>query len=203
MRFTSKTLMILSALLVFQAASGQILKVDTTSTSATTSDGLKLHSIGSGLRSKKVLLVNVKVYTGQLFVSDLSKFKKNSSEALNSLSESGPVAFRLSFHRDVDAEKVQNSFKDALVVNKVDLKKTEIQSFLMAVKNGGEAKEGKHLTIFGSKKSDGNETLTYEDANQKSTAINGGPGLIKDVFAIWLGTPVDDGIEKLKAEILK
>lgn len=107
------------------------------------------------------------------------------------------------FQRDVDTEKIQSSFKEALLTNNVDLKKSEIQKFLEAVKNGGEVKEGKSLTILGTKKADGSETLAYEDSNLKITTIVGGAGFIRDIFSIWLGKASDAGIEKLKAEILK
>ncbi|HEY8271624.1 MAG TPA: chalcone isomerase family protein, partial [Pseudobdellovibrionaceae bacterium] len=123
--------------------------------------------------------------------------------ALKSVSEAAPAMMQLHFLRDVEGEKVQTSFKEALEVNKVDLKKPELQKFLEAVRIGGEAKKGKSLSILGSKKSDGSEVITYENSNSKIIAISGGPGFIQDIFSIWLGQPSDDGIEKLKADILK
>ncbi|MBC7371575.1 MAG: chalcone isomerase family protein [Bdellovibrionaceae bacterium] len=171
--------------------------------SATTADGIKLVSVGAGLRTKKVVFVNVKVYIGQLFVANIGAFRKNISEALKSSADAAPIAIQLHFLRDVDAEKVQSSFKDALESNKVDLKKTEIEKFLSAVKTSGAAKEGKSLTILGSKAKDGTETIVYEDVNGKATTVGGPAGFIQEIFAIWLGTPSDDGVAKLKAEILK
>lgn len=173
------------------------------SSSLKTSDNQSLSFVGAGLRSKKVVMVNVKVYVGEFFVGDLTKFKKNPTEALKSSTDASPVAIRMHFMRDVDADRVQSSFKDALEANKIDLKKTEIQKFLEAVKSGGEAKKGKTLTVLGVKKSDGSETIIYEDANLKATTIVGGAGFIQEIFAIWLGQPSDDGVAKLKADILK
>lgn len=172
-------------------------------TGATLKDGAKLQFVGAGLRSKKVLFVNVKVYVAQLFVGDLSKFKKAPGETLSSVASALPIAIQLHFLRDVEAEKVQSSFVEALKANKADLKKPEMQTFLEAVKNGGSAKEGKSLTIYGTKNADGTETLTYEDPYLNATVINGSAGFIKDVFAIWLGHPSDEGVAKLKAQILK
>ena len=200
------------ALLVSSVSFAQILKVQAgpekmegvaLASSANTSDGQKLQFVGAGLRNKKVVMMNVRVYVGQLFVADTAKFKKNSAEALKSVSEASPVAVQLHFLRDVDAEKVQSSFKDALEANKVDLKKSEVIKFLDAVKTGGEAKKASTMTILGAKKSDGSEVITYEDSNLKATTVSGGPGFIQDIFSIWLGHPSDDGVAKLKESILK
>jgi hypothetical protein len=172
-------------------------------TAATTADGAKLQFVGAGLRSKKVMMINVKVYVGQLFVADPAKFKKSPNEALKSAAEASPIAVQLHFLRDVEAGKVQSSFREALEANKIDFKKPEIQKLLDAVKNGGEAKEGKSLTILGAKHSDGTEQITYEDAAGKATTVSGPAGFIGEVFAIWLGVPSDDGVARLKAEMLK
>jgi chalcone isomerase-like protein len=173
----------------------------TLSTNGVTKEGQKLQYIGAGLRNKKVIMVNVKVYVGELFVGDIAKFKK--TDAAKTVSEASPALMQLHFLRDVDAEKVQSSFKEALETNKIDLKKPEIQKFLEAVKSGGEVKKGKMISVFGVKKGDGSETITYEDVNSKATTIAGGAGFLQEVFAIWLGHPADDGVAKLKSEILK
>jgi len=171
--------------------------------SLSTADGKTLLPVGAGLRSKKVLLVPVRVYVGALYVADLAKFKKSPSEALNSLPEASPAALQLHFLRDVDAGKVQSSFIEALEANHVDLKKPEVQKFLDAVKNGGEAKKNSTLTVFGHKKSDGSEVIVYEDSNLKATTISGGPGFLREIFSIWLGLSSDEGVAKLKADLLK
>lgn len=172
-------------------------------TGATTAQGTKLTFVGAGLRAKKILLINVKVYIAQLFVADVSKLKKSEAEALSSLTAAQPVAMQLHFLRDVDAGKVQGAFREAMEANKIDLKKPEVQKFLEAVKNGGEAKEGKTLTLLGIKNPDGTETVTYEDANGKVASVSGAAGVLRDVFSIWLGQPSDDGVARLKASLLK
>lgn len=173
----------------------------TLSTAGLTKDGQKLQYVGAGLRNKKVVLVNVRVYVGEFFVGDTAKFNK--ANAQKTVTEASPALIQLHFLRDVDAEKVQSSFKEALEANKVDLNKPEIQKFLDAVKTGGEAKKGKMLSVLGVKKGDGSEMITYEDSNSKATTVSGGAGFIQDIFAIWLGNPADDGVAKLKSEILK
>lgn len=176
-------------------------KVALPATITSESPAMTLNSIGAGLRDKKVVMVNVKVYVGQLFVSNLEAFKK--ADSLNSIEQIEGLAIRLHFLRDVDAENVKNSFRDALKANKVDFKSAEINKFLEAVAAGGEAKSGKTLTVFGHKNADGTETIVYESNDKKATSISGSKGFIKNVFSIWLGTPSDSGVKKLKEAILK
>jgi hypothetical protein len=202
MKFALFFTLIFTTLATF-AQTPAILEGVTLSPSITTREGQKLQLVGAGLRNKKVMMINVRVYVAELFVGDLAKFKKNPGEALKSVSEAQPAMIQLHFLRDVDAEKVQSSFKEALEANKVDLKKPEVQKFLEAVKTGGEAKKGKFLIVLGTKKADGTEVITYEDSNFKATTISGGAGFIQDIFSIWLGQPSDDGVAKLKADILK
>jgi len=204
--------LVFSALLFSQVSFAQVLNVQkgseqlegvTLSTSATTTEGQKLSFVGAGLRTKKVVMINVRVYVGELFVGDLTKFKKNPNEALKSLSEASPVAIKLNFLRDVEADKIQTSFKEALDANKIDVNKPEVQKLLDAVKNGGPTKKGTSLTIVGIKKGDGSEVLIYEDSNLKATTVSGGPGLLQEAFSIWLGNPSDDGVANLKNALLK
>lgn len=164
---------------------------------------VSLTAAGAGLRSKKVVFVNVKVYVGQLFVSDVSKFKYSDAEALGSLKEQEAVAIQMHFLRNVDADNVQKSFKEALKANNVNTENTEVKQFLDAVSKGGEAKEGKALTVLGARMKDGAEAISYETTSGQVTQIIGRAGLIQDIFAIWLGKPADDGVASLKKSIVQ
>lgn len=208
----SALVLALTSLTLTSVSQAEILKTQagkdavegvTVATSATTAQGAKLSFVGAGLRAKKVVMVNVNVYVAQLFVADMSKFKKTEAEVLNSVTSAQPVALQMHFLRDVDAEKVQSSFKEALESNKIDLNKPEIQKFLEAVSKGGEAKKGRNLTLVGMKNADGAESVTYEDANMKAVTVDGPAGFIKEVFSIWLGNPSDSGVARLKASLLK
>lgn len=178
-------------------------KLSSSVTTPIEGENVKLSSLGAGLRSKKVVFVNVKVYVGQLFVTSPESFKKTESEALNSLKDQKAVAVQLHFLRDVDAENVQKSFKEALKANKVDLSDSSINQFLDLVAKGGEAKEGKALSILGTTLKDGSEAITYESTSGVSSEVKGSKGFIQKVFSIWLGTPADDGVAALKKSILK
>jgi hypothetical protein len=159
-------------------------------------------TVGAGLRSKKVLLANVKVYVAQLLVSSPERFSHKDDDALKSLDDSQTVAIQMTFLRSVDAAKVQVSFREALDVNKVNTGAEDIKKFLAAVNNGGDANADKALTIVISKNSDGSETLVYEDTAGHQTVVAGTKGLTQKIFAIWLGVPSDDGVSKLKNDLI-
>lgn len=162
-----------------------------------------LSLLGAGLRAKKVIFVDVKVYVAELFAAETSGFARSSEGALASLDGAKTVALRLHFLRDVEADKIQTSFREALTVNKVDLNSAPMKAFLKSVTDSGAATKGATLTLVLQKNADGSESVSYEDASGKVTETAGGTGFAKSLLSIWLGTPSDSGVEKLKSELLK
>ena len=195
----------LAVVLTTEGTGPHIEKFNLPATASVSSEGetIKLSSVGAGLRAKKVVFVNVKVYAGQLFVSDLATFKKSEGEALGSLKAQKAVAIQMHFVRDVDADNVQKSFKEAFKANNINPDDASVKEFLDAVSQGAEAKEGKALTVLGTKMKDGSEVITYETTSGQATQIKGGEGFIEKIFAIWLGKSADDGVANLKKSILK
>ncbi|MBS1971251.1 MAG: chalcone isomerase family protein [Bdellovibrionales bacterium] len=197
------------------SANAALLKLDpgqksnngvTISTGGTaTIDGkdFQLTTVGSGLRSKKVLVANVKVYVAQLLVSNPNSFVRKDADALKSLEDSQTVAMQLSFLRSVEADKVKVSFRDAFDANNVDINNPAIKQLLAAVEKGGDATANGTLTFVANKHSDGTETLIYEDTAGKQVTVKGDKGLTHDVFSMWLGNPADDGIAALKKSLLQ
>ncbi|WP_413587505.1 chalcone isomerase family protein [Bdellovibrio sp. HCB274] len=192
-----------AALLKTEASTNKLESVTLSSSATTNSEGeeIKLSEVGAGLRAKKVFMVNVKVYVGELYVADTGKLNK--ADPMTSLKDQKAVAIQLHFMREVDADNVQKSFKDALKANSVNLDDAQIKQFLDAVSKGGEAEKGKALTILGTRLKDGNEKISYETTTGSVTEIKGPAGLIEKVFSIWLGKPSDDGVAQLKKSILK
>ncbi|MGZ3808688.1 MAG: chalcone isomerase family protein, partial [Bacteriovorax sp.] len=107
----------------------------------------KLDFIGAGLRSKKVLVANVKVYVAQLFLDNAGKFVRTEAGAVKSLADMKAGAIHLTFLRSVDASTVQVSFRDALEANDVDTNNKGVAAFLAAVKEGADAQNGKSMNI--------------------------------------------------------
>jgi hypothetical protein len=164
-------------------------------------ESFKLTSVGYGLRTKKVVFVTVKVYLGQLFVSDLASFKK--AEALASVKTQKSLAMQLHFLRNVDGETVQKSFQEALTANDISLNESDVKQFLEVVKNAGEVKEGRKLSIVGATLPSGQEVLIIENTQGQISEIKSNKGFIEKIFSIWLGKTTDSGIASLKAAVLK
>lgn len=165
--------------------------------------GEKLDYIGSGLRSKKVLIANVKVYVAQLFLDNAGKFVRTDSGAVKSLNDMKAGAIHLTFLRSVDAPTVQVSFRDAFDANNVDLNNKGVAAFLAAVKAGADAQNGKSMNISLRKDDKGVVTVVYENTSGKETTITGDNVLFNGILSIWLGAPADSGLKNLKAAILK
>lgn len=163
---------------------------------------LTLDLVGAGLRAKKVLFSNVKVYVAELFASDLHLFVRNESEALASLGKSPIVAIRLNFLRGVGADQVQVSFREALTANSINITETSIAQFLKAVADGGDASANSSLVMLLVKNTDGTETVAYEDTKNVLTAVNGPAGFSQKILSIWLGKSADPGLATLKANLV-
>lgn len=202
----------LATALFSQIASAGVLSIERGSrtiegvsigSSATLSIGgsTKLDYIGSGLRSKKVLVTNVKVYVAQMFMDNAGKFVRTSSGAAASVADMKAGAVRLTFLRAVDASTVQTSFKDAFNANGVDVNNKGVADFLSAVKAGADAKQGKSMNISMKRDSSG-VTVVYENTNGGEKTIKGDSSLFKAIMSIWIGSPADSGLATLKSSIL-
>lgn len=163
----------------------------------------KLDYIGAGLRTKKVLVANVKVYVAQIFLDNAGKFVRTTAGAVKSLSDMKSGAIHLTFLRSVDAPTVQVSFRDALDANNVDLKNKGIVAFLAAVNDGADAQSGKSMNISLKKDNAGVVTVVYENTSGVEKTITGDETLFNGILSIWLGEPADSGLQTLRAAILK
>jgi hypothetical protein len=74
---------------------------------------------------------------------------------------------------------------------------------LDAVSAGGDASQGKALTIVLQHLPSGQEAVTYEDTAGKTSTIVSGQGLVKKILSIWLGNPADSGLGKLKKTLIE
>jgi hypothetical protein len=162
-----------------------------------------LTTVGAGIRAKKVAVVNVKVYVTQLMLSDASHYIRTDAGALKSAAEVSSSAIRLDFLRSVDAQTVQLAFRDSLIANQVDLNDSGVKAFLNAVAAGGDAAQGKALTLVFEHLPSGKEAVTYEDNSGKTTTVTGEAGLIHNILSIWLGKTTDNGLANLKKSLIE
>jgi hypothetical protein len=213
-RFTLALSVLLSATLFSSFSSASLLTLEPgdksippvnvakAATANLSTGAVSLSSAGAGLRTKDVLITTVKVYVAQLLTNNPARFVRNPEGALKSFEDVDTVAMRLTFLRNVPADKVQVSFRDSLMVNQVNLKDPAIQTLLNAVTAGGDAQNGKSMTFLLHKKSDGSESLYFEDTNDKITVIEGAKGLSQSLMSIWFGKMTDKGLTKLRDQIL-
>lgn len=161
-----------------------------------------LESFSAALRTKKVVLLNVKVYVAEIFKTPGITIDKASDKVVTSFLQHPAYAIQLTFLRDVDADKVMTSFKEALEKNKADLKSSGIKTLLERVAQGGEVQKGQTLTFVMQKNSDKEPSLIFENNKGEIVEISGTEN-IRSILLMWFGEPADSGIQKLKEELLK
>ncbi len=161
----------------------------------------KLDILGAGLRTKAVLISEVKVYVAQLFSDNKAGFSRDANTALTSLVQtSNRVALKLDMLRTVSAASLVTSFKEALAANNIALD-AELTSALGLMEKAADATSGKSITLLMTK--DNNKTnLYYEDTKGNSVSMVGSPEMMTKIMSIWLGKPVDDGLANLKKQLL-
>jgi len=156
-------------------------------------------TVAYGLRTKKVAIVNAKVYCLTVMVSEPAQFVKTAAGALTSTDGMTANALRLDFVRTVDGPTVSQSFSDAFLANNVDQTAASVQAFLAAVKNGGQAVSGTAMVIGVDEKS-GN--VMYQNGTSSAVEVQGDAKLAHAIMAIWLGTPADSGLATLKTTLV-
>jgi len=162
---------------------------------------LPLESLGKAIRHKPLFLVNVKVYVAQLFGADPKSFAgTNSESALNSLVFSPAMAMRMTFLRTVSGARIEESFRKACEANGIDPSEGSFSRFLAIVKAGLYVKKGDSILVWGLKEN-GKDVVFYR-VGGKTERVEGESGFLRQVFSLWLGKPVDSGMEKLQKEIL-
>jgi hypothetical protein len=179
------------------------VKIARSATLATDKGDVKLDYLGAGLRTKKVLVANVKVYVTQVLADNAGKFVRTNDGALKSMEDMNVVAFTLSFLRDVDGPTVSKAFVDSFDANNVDSNNAGIAAFLKAVSVSGQAENGKTMSIIVRRLENNSVEITYEATNGKVSKVNGDASVFNSITSIWLGESADKGLEVLKTSILK
>ena len=163
---------------------------------------IKLGILGKGIREKEIFLfISVNVYVAQMFSSSPFAFIRSRSFALSSLKSMKAVAMSMTFLRDVELDRVLDSWETSLEANNVDITKPEIKFFLDSVKNGGKARKGKSFVLIGERLGNGTEAITYQ-SSEKSYTIFGAEDFIQSIFSVWFGKNLDSDLDKLRTQIL-
>lgn len=194
-------------LLTLKAGSSQKenVNISTGATASIEGASYELTTVGSGLRKKKVVIVPVKVYVGQLLVSDAARFVKTAQGALPSIENQTTVAFSMTFLRDVPASNIKEAFHGGFDVNNLG-SDAEVNAFLALVDQVGAAENNGTLTVAVTKAADGSETLAIENKKASGATLKtmkAGKGMASKIMALWLGNVADDYAGELKAELLQ
>lgn len=199
-----------AALLSVTNGTRKLDEVPIASTATVTIDGAvaPIEFVTAGIRKKKVVVFNAKVYVAQLFVDSKAKYARlpagadlaKDQTSLQSLG-SGRVALRLDFLRELTAEKVVSSFEEALRANNLSPADAPgLAKVLEAVKKNGNVTAGDSIAIVGVNGAD-KDRLLLENNRGVSAAIDGDAKLVDHFFSIWFGTPADSGLRDLKEEL--
>lgn len=171
-------------------------KIPKTATLGTT----VLKRVGTGIRQKKVLFVNVNVYRATLFAPGPLTSPDPKLTPLDVL-VTKPCALQLNLLRALSAADILKSFEAALKIN--DVKDSPaLSQFKTAIKNGGNVAKGQNVTISIDITDKGDAVLTVEQGSN-ITEIKGNHQLAKDVLSIWFGKPADAGLAALKEQLTK
>jgi hypothetical protein len=164
----------------------------------------RVYTVGAALRSKKVVALPVKVYVGQLLVSEPGKFSRADDQALGSLGTMPSVAMQLTFLRTVGAADILKVFTDGFVSNKYPLDNAVVKKVLDFAKGSGDFESGKTLVVTGETAADGSELVVMENTKGTTVSIAGPKGTVATVMSLWIGVlPAnDDGLLKFKKELL-
>jgi len=181
------------------------VNISTGATASLDGKNFELTTVGSGIRTK-VVVVKLPIYVTQLMVAEPAQYVKTEAGALESLEKQSSVALRLTFLRDVPADKIETSFQDGLDANGVNSKDADVAAFLQQVNKSGDATSGASITILMTRNADQTVTLAFENTSSAAGAtssITVSAKTLHQVMSIWLGTPADAGLASLKTEMMQ
>lgn len=195
-----------AALVTFEPGTLQLEGVNLNKTVAINDDkgaptSIKLDLLGAGLRTKTVLFVAAKVYVLQLFSDSKATFSRDNNAISSLVQNSKSIALKISMLRTTSASTLSVSFKEALQANGFAMD-NDLTSVLSIIENGADGLQGKDLVMLMIKGQDGKINLYYEDAKGALKSFSGSSELMTKILSIWLGKPADDGLGKLKTQLL-
>jgi hypothetical protein len=151
-----------------------------------------LYLTGAGIRRKKVLIVTVPVYVLASYASD------QGVKTSDGIFRSQAKALRLTLLRDVSADQLRDSFKEAMKVNGVAVENDSFWSQLFA-RLDSDVSAGEIITFASVTDDEGMDHLIV--AGRKTLTAKG-VGLGNQFWRMWLGIPVDDGVAELKRSLV-
>lgn len=153
---------------------------------------------GAGLREKPVVFFDVDVYFALSYWDH--KEALSSKNPQDDLKKSKVKVMQLVLLRDLSADKIRDSFADALKENGVDLKSNAISGLLKAL--SFDVKEGARVTIVGYTRENGTQGIWYELEGNPNPVQVEGARIADDFWSVWFGKPADGGLKELKKALV-
>ncbi len=155
-----------------------------------------------GLRQKKVALFWVNVYVAQMFSAQKPDFA-SIDKLRASIAKGIPAVISMTFLRDIGVSKIIDGFKEGLKENGVKTDAAPYSKFLDAVKASGDVKDGQtyHVAFSGDDKK---VTISFQtNGKEYFNMADADAATMDSLLKIWVGKPVDSGLEKMQEQLLK
>jgi hypothetical protein len=166
---------------------------------------IPMTTIGGGLRKKKVLFANVRVYVAQFLVStsDVGKFVRDSNGTLDSTDSLAAVAMYLSFRRTVSSRQLTESLEAAMAVNGYNVSDSpDLQALSKVMLAADTIKAGSVGVLVAVHVDATHDLVLYQSPSGAISSIRGQAGLKRALMSAWFGRPADSGLRALRDEIL-
>jgi hypothetical protein len=166
---------------------------------------IPMTTIGSGLRTKKILLVTFRVYTARFLVSanEAGQFDHTAARALESLDSIPAVAMHLTFERRVSPQQLGSSLEAAMRANGYDVQRNpDLQAVSKAIRSSDEIPSGSTGILAAVRVDADTDLVLYQAPSGATVSVRGRTGLKRAVLSAWFGTPADAGLRRLRDEIL-
>jgi hypothetical protein len=156
----------------------------------------ELFLTGAGVRTKKVVLVKVDVYVGANYLDNGKGISAENPMA--AIAGSKLKVMLMTFLRDIDNEKIRDSFSDALKGNGIDIEKVPYKNFLGSMRF--DIKEKDRWAFIGMPDAKGAQRVILE--TPRGQIEGSGAEFADDIWKMWFQKPMDGGLEDLKEKLL-
>jgi hypothetical protein len=165
---------------------------------------IPMTAIGSGVRTKTILFVTVRVYTARLLVSgDAAAFERTPARELASLDAMPAVAMHLVFERSVSPGQLGDSLDAAMRANGYDVTHdTDLQALSKAIRSSDAIPSGSTAILAAIRVDPQVDLVVYQSPSGAIASVSGRSGLKRALMSAWFGTPADGGLRGLRDEIL-
>jgi hypothetical protein len=162
-------------------------------------DGIAVTALGTGVRKRRVLFVNINIYEATIFGSEPASFVRatKGTLALESLTGMKAYGIRLKLLRSLSASQIYDAISDSLRANHVS-NSVSMKQFKDAIRNSGDVAKGQYFSIA---VNPDKNVLTLSQGH-RIAHIQGDRSFFSQVMSIWLGDPANVGKDDLRENLI-